>query len=179
MSGIKYEINQTILYKNSGIYTISDIRAENFNNMGKRDYYVLTSVFDKGSSIYVPTDSETLVGNMLAILSKEEIQKIIDDESLCRHEWISDGKARALQFEKLLSLGNREDILWIIKELTYHKLCAENEKKKLCATDIKTLANAKKIISEEVAYVFGMSKNDALAYITEIIEKAYSTKTRE
>ena len=54
--GHRHSIGEFVVYRNSGIYKISDIRQENFCGI-ERTYYVMHSVYEAGSVVYLPTDA--------------------------------------------------------------------------------------------------------------------------
>ena len=133
--------------------------------MGSREYYKLTPVYDEKTVIFVPKDSEALVGEMRHILSREEIDLIIGDSESRDYEWIDDAKSRAVAFSEIISGGDRGRILWIIKELSLYKQRVEAEKKKLYASDAKLLSSAEKVITEEFSFVLGIKREEVLPYI--------------
>ena len=70
-----YSIGERVIYGSSGACEIIDIRKEAFGGAA-REYYVLTPL-GGGSSIFVPTDNEQLVGRMRAPLTRKEILDMI------------------------------------------------------------------------------------------------------
>ena len=87
-----------VMYKSMGICLVSDIRRENFTGFGERVYYVLRSVFDSGSVVFVPADDVNLTAEMRHILSAGEIGETISDADRLDAEWIGDDKERAAEF---------------------------------------------------------------------------------
>lgn len=44
----------------------------------KREYYVLKPVYDENPTIYAPTDNETVTQKMRRVLTKDEIDSLIE-----------------------------------------------------------------------------------------------------
>ena len=55
---------------------IVDIKPQTIGKI-KRDYYVLSPIFDAKNTLYLPTDNEKLVAKMRKVLSEEEILGLI------------------------------------------------------------------------------------------------------
>ena len=126
----EHQINDYVIYRKNGICKIVDIRTENFGDMGPNLYYVMQTVYDENSIIYVPVTSKDLEQNMRRLLTVEEIHDIIDEFVESDKCWIDDRK-RGCVFTKTLNQGDRAEILWIVKALNYHKSDLETQKKKL------------------------------------------------
>lgn len=154
-----------VMYKSSGICEITDIRTEEFSGSGERAYYVLRSVYDCASVIYVPVDAPSLDVNMRHILTRAEIHAIIDRTEDLGEEWIEDGKERAAHFDTLLASGDRAEILWLVKAISLYRIQAEKNKRKLYAADERILSSAERVIKEEFAFVLGIEREEVIPYI--------------
>ena len=151
-----------VTYKDSGICKIVE---EN------QDYFILEPVYSKNMTMYVPKQSQVLVEQMKYVLEKDEIDRLIIDAETVPHKWIEDSKQRYDEFNKLLRGGNKEDLLWLIKVLSLHKIDVEENKKNFYATDKRILTSAEKIITEEFAFVLGIEPGEVLDYILKKIGK--------
>ena len=82
----------------SGVCRISEI-TENLFDGKKVKYYVLTSVGNRDSVVYVPSFNEKLVAKMRKVLTPQEIYDIIEalpDEKIM---WIDDDAKRKRIFQ--------------------------------------------------------------------------------
>ena len=161
---IRHKTNECVMYKNYGICRITDIRSERFGDGDLRDYYVLRSVSDEHCVVYIPTDSE-LTLRMRHVLSKDEIDYIIDNSSRQTGLWVNDGKLRAARFMQIILNGDRAEILWIIKALSIYRNELAQSKKHLCAGDERVLAAAEKAITDEFSFVLGIDRSAVIPYI--------------
>ena len=166
-TGLKYNINDFVMYRKNGICQIIDIRSENFFGAGEETYYIMSPVNDKNSKIYVPANSEFIRD----ILTKEQIDKVIEKAELNKEIWMDDSRLRSMRFEQLLHTGESSEILWLVKVLSLHKAEVEEQKKKFYASDERILETANRIIKEEFAFSLGISENDVIPYIIDKIKK--------
>lgn len=146
-----------VTYKENGICKIVDV---------SKDGFYLEPVYNNSElRIFVPKKNEELVAKMMHVLSKDEIDGLIEEAENLDYKWIEDSKKRSEAFTKLLRSGNRVDILWLVKVLSIHKQEVEQSKRSFYATDKRILDNAEQIITEEFAYVLGMQPGEVAGYI--------------
>ncbi|MBE6587506.1 MAG: hypothetical protein E7647_03725 [Ruminococcaceae bacterium] len=167
----EHKIGDFVTYRQNGICRINKIVKQNFAGMGEREYFELSPVYDMKTVIFVPLDSEPLKAGMRHILSKEEIDGIINEAEHEELEWSNDTKDRAQKFGDILLEGDRAKILWVIKVLSIYKKELEEKKRKLYASDAKILSTAEKAITEEFSFVLGIKREEVLPYILEKIGK--------
>lgn len=163
----EHSIGDFVTYKQNGICMISAIVKRDFAGMGEKEYYELRPVYDEKTVLFIPKDFGTLTDTMRHILTKDEIDKIIDETEMNDIVWVEDSKERAKIFEDIISKGDRRRILGIIKTLSLHKTELERKQKKMYASDGKILALAEKIITEEFSFVLKIDRSDVIDYINE------------
>ncbi len=165
-----YNKGDYVVYGENGVCKIIDVRDEDFIGLDKMPYYVLETVFSK-TTIFIPTNSELLVGKLKSVLSPDEINELIDNTDKIPETWIMDCKKRAEHFGELLSGGTRKEILWLIKVLTSHKIDVEEQNKRFYISDKNILTAAEKVIIEEFAFVLGIEKSEVVPYIKNRLQK--------
>lgn len=165
-----YNKGDYVVYGENGVCKIIDVREEDFIGLEKMPYYVLETVYSK-TTIFIPINSDALVGKLNPVLSADEINRLIDNTDKISEEWINDSKKRAEHFTELLDNGEREEILWLIKVLTSHKHDVEEQNKRFYISDKNILTSAEKIIIEEFAFVLGIDKKDVISYIRKRLQK--------
>ena len=145
-----------VTYKENGICRISEETEE---------YYILQPVYGHNMTVYVPKKSQALVNFMCRVLTKEEIDRIIQETESSRYTWIEDSKARTEYFNKLLRSGDKAAVLWLVKALSLHKTEVEKKKRSFYASDKRILNAAEKVITEEFAFVLGIAPEEVIPYI--------------
>ncbi len=163
-NNVSFKLGDFVTYRKNGVCEIVDIIEQNFVGQGKKEYYVLQSVYDNNTKVFVPTGS-VLKKEMQCVLTLEEIHKIIEDSKKVDCMWIDDCKARAAFFDEIVNNGDKAKMLWIIKIVSEYKLEFEKTKKKMKANDLKYLAQAESIIAADFAFSLRLPKNEVMGYI--------------
>ena len=164
-----FQINDTVLYGAEGVFKIIEITVMDFAG-DKKEYYVLKSLYNENSTVYVPTDKETLLAKMRKILSKEEIYEMIrnmPDEELI---WIEDEGERMQAYKEILMKGDHRKIVRLIRTLYLHGQQLKEIGKNLHKVDERFLKDAERILYDEFAYVLNIKPNQVLPFIQEQIE---------
>ena len=165
-----HNIGEIVVYRKQGVYEITSIKEQDIGSETK-DYYVLSSVYDKNASVYVPVDSEALTSQIQRMLTKEEIDAVIDESKENPMEWIENNARRALFFEEILKSGEIAKILAVLNMFMFRKENVDKKCYRTFARDEKAFAAVQKIITEAFAYPLGISKTEVIPYITERINK--------
>lgn len=64
-------VGQTVVYGTQGVCTVREISMLKLGKT-KGEYYVLSPVDDPGSTVYVPTANEKLMGKLRPVLTEKE-----------------------------------------------------------------------------------------------------------
>lgn len=166
-----FKVGDYISCQGIGICQISDISEMDFGDYNPRKYYMLKPVYDVHSTSYLPVDSPESRVKIKRLITKEEIDTMIDSVDEIEIEWIDNGKQRAERFNEILTKGTRAETLWLVKSLLRHKAEVEANNRKFYASDARILAAAEKLVCEEFAFVLGCDKNDVIEYISSHIEE--------
>ena len=158
-----YHINDTIIYRGSGICKIEDIRTEHFGKVSG-EYYVLTPVGERVSSRYfVPVGSEN--GKFYRLLNKEELDGLFEKAEKCEKVWIDDEKKRQEVFSAIIKSADRPKIISMIGEICEKQEEKRTAGKKLRAFDEQFLKEAQSLIENEIAYVAAIDPGEVRPYI--------------
>ena len=166
----EYQIGDFVIYKNNGLCCISEIIDQDFG-AGVKTYYILKQQEGLKSSYYVPKDLEGIENFMRKTIDKKSVEKAIKNVESKDVKWIDDGKERALVFNKVMTMGPVEDILYVYKVLVNKKRDAESIKKRLYLCDERTLTTAEKLITQEFSYALGIDKEEVIPYIIKVANK--------
>ncbi|MCM1363737.1 MAG: CarD family transcriptional regulator [Faecalibacterium sp.] len=162
---IMYKSGDTVIYQNTGVCKIVDIRYEAFGK-SRVKYYVLNPLCDTCSTkIYVPVGSED--GKFKAVVSGEEIAELIEKVSKCKPVWTDNDKLRDERFSQVLADGDRVCIMKMISEIHAKRSERAKEGKRLKINDERTLRTAETIIGSEFAFVLGIEPDAVGKYIVD------------
>ena len=105
-------IGDYVNYGNQGVCRIDGRRSLKFGSaQPKRDYYILSPVYQKGSRVYVPADNQELLEKMRPVLSPQEIDKAIASVKEEDISWISDRKRRLAKSHEILARRDEHELL--------------------------------------------------------------------
>ncbi len=109
-------VGDLVVYGTNGVCRIADLREETFSGT-PRQYYILRPIHEIGNnSIFVPVDNQTLVNEMRAILTPDELYDIVQNTPpFAEEEWPQDGRSRSKFCRELVNSGNREQFIRLIK----------------------------------------------------------------
>lgn len=164
-------IGEKVLYSSNGVMEIVDIRDEEIGDTSRR-YYVLNKLDSPSAAqIFVPVDNESLVRNMLPILTKEEVLGIISrTPDISELDWPMSSRARADKFQAILDSGDRERIIALVKTIHNNGIKRQSEGKRNYLSDSAVMGRAKKLIYSEFALVLGRSEEELGDFIVETVK---------
>ena len=165
-----FKVNDTIVYGSEGVCRIIGIEEKDFVGV-KKNYYVIKPEGSAASIIYVPFDSEALVAKMSKLLSKEEINALIDSLSDMPVEWIPNERERKEVYKSIFAEGDRAELLNMIRAIHIERKKREAVGKRLHMTDEHFLKDAEQCIYSEFQHVLNIKREDVIPYIVSRIEK--------
>ena len=164
-----FQVNDVIIYGTQGVCEITAIEEKSISGAKKR-YFVLRPVKDQGSTIYAPTDNESVLKKMRRLLTVDEIHALIDSMPDEKTVWIDNVNERKDCYRQLLASGNHSALIQMIKAIYAHKKEREAAGKRLHMMDEHFFKDAEQILYNEFQYVLNLSGKDALMrYILERI----------
>ena len=162
-----FSVSEFVVFGSTDVYKIVDICQKDFGGNSKRKYYVLNPVFGNSLDVYIPISNKQIP--MRRILSKKDIVQIIKSMPNIEDEWIEDHKQRKATYSEILTSGDHEKIIRIIKIIHIHKLELEKQGKQLINTDQELLKAAEKLIYHEFATVLDLEPEQIIDYIIQNI----------
>ncbi len=153
-----------VSYRADGVCVISDIRTERFAALNKsEEYYILSPLGDSNSQIYVAVSNTALTSQMKPLLSQPELEELVSTLDSEKVVWNEDSRARAAQFKAILSLGDRRELLLLVKTIHERIIVAcFGGKKKLTAGDENAYRRAKRMLVDEFSKTCDIKTEDDL-----------------
>ena len=166
-----FKVDDIVMYGTNGVCKITEIEEKNLIGT-KKTYLVLKPFNGDKSTYFVPVDNENLLSKMRKLLSKDEINRLIDSMPYEKVLWIDNERDRKQCYKKILAEGNHSELIRMIKALHCKKKSLEEKGKKLHMSDERFFKDAEKILYNEFQYVLNLSEEDVLSYIFDRIEKS-------
>ena len=158
------------MYGTHGICKITEITEKDF--MGtKKKYYVLKPINDAGATLFAPVNNEKVESKMRRILTKEEILELIETMPDEEANWIHNENERKEKYKRIITSGDRVELIKMIKALYNHKKKREEEGKHLYLSDERFFKEAERILYDEFQYVLKLQKTEVLPFIFQKLER--------
>ncbi len=159
-----FKKDDIVMYASQGVCKITDIVTQEVCNESS-EYYVLQPVYSNTARVYVPVSNENLTNKMRRVLSKEELNEMIDNIPEVASEWIENEHIRKEHYKEIISGSDRASLICMIRELYLHREALAKQGKKLHASDERFFKEAEKILYEEFALVLNIDTKEVLTYI--------------
>lgn len=155
-----------IRYSSNGVCLVEDIRKLDYAGKNNTDdFYILVPVNNRSSTIYVPVNNAELTSRMRRILSKEEIDRIIESVKLGEVTWIDDRKMRSESFKAILKRCDSLELMRLVSCIYLKKQDLIAKGKKLSAADDNILTQAESMVEDEFSFVLNLDGIQVGRYI--------------
>ena len=156
-----FKVGEYLVYRKS-VCQVKDIKEKDGNK-----YYQLVPIDDDSLKIEIPVDNPDNV--LRALISREELDSLINKMPTIELIECND-KMIELEYRNLLSTGNKEDIIKVIKTAYLRNKARIENKKKISEKDNNYLEKAEKLLYNEFSVVLNLSFDDTRQYIINKVE---------
>lgn len=159
-----YKINDYLIY-GKDVCQVKGIELKKYND---KDYYLLIPVNDDTLKLEVPVEDPQ--NKIRDLIKKEELKKLInkipDIETVDVEE-----KYLESEYKKLLSSGDEEDLVKVIKTTYLRNKKREDNNKRKAEIDSIYFREAENTLYARVSAILGMSIDEAKTYFIQKIEE--------
>lgn len=155
-------VKDTVMYGNSGVCEIVDIRSEKFDKQ-EATYYVLKPLDNTASTIYCPVDNQKV--KMRRLLSVPEIYELIQTMPDTEGQWIENDQQRKEKFSEIIRRGDHRELVQLIKTLYDKRQEKQRMGRKFHVADEKAMKEAEYILYGEFAHVLSIKLDEVVPFI--------------
>ena len=159
-----YKINDYLIY-GKDVCQVKGIELKKYND---KDYYLLIPVNDDTLKLEVPVEDPQ--NKIRDLIKKEELKKLInkipDIETVDVEE-----KYLESEYKKLLSSGDEEDLVKVIKTTYLRNKKREDNNKRKAEIDSIYFREAENTLYARVSAILGMPIDEAKTYFIQKIEE--------
>lgn len=159
-----FKAGDSVIYGTQGVCEIIEICKKNMGRQEK-EYYVLKPLNQINTKLFVPTDNKNLTERMHAVMSRKEIDELIEAMPQGETLWIEDDVQRREQYRAILSSGDRKKIAAVIKTLYFEKCRRKEIGKKLHTHDEQILSAAEGLLYNELALVLKIAPEQVIPFL--------------
>lgn len=164
-----FKVNDVVVYGPQGVCEIIGIEDRKIGGTIK-SYFVLKPKNDKGATCYVPTWNEKAWGKMRKVMTKNDVDALIDSMPDNKPAWIANEAERKDAYKGILANGDHAAIISMVQALFSHKKEREAEGKRLHMSDEQFMKDAEQLLYNEWQYVLNVDKAGLMAYIFDRLE---------
>lgn len=166
-----FQRGDRVLYGIHGVCEIVDIESKKFGSKTS-EYYVLQPVEQAGSQYYVPTQNQAAVEKMRPVLTRDELDRILNSADVREDAWIFDENQRKQTYSHLITSGDRTALIRMVHTIHRHKKQQAITGKRLHLCDENFLRDAERLLGSEISLVLEIESGDVGKYVKNILEKA-------
>ena len=159
-----FRIGDAVIHPAEGVCEITDITEKSFSG-APEEYYVLKSVYDCQSTVYIPVESVKVNPKIRLALNKEQVHKII--ESLEDNEPVKteNDNHRRMVFKEILASGDEGEIGRMLTTVHQLKSSIRKSGRKMKVSDERIIKETERSVFTEFAFSLGISPEEIPAYI--------------
>ena len=165
-----FQINDVVVYGAAGVCRITGTEEKKLDGETKR-YFVLKPKDDGGTTLFVPTWNEKALGKMRKVMTREDVDALIDSLPGREPIWVENEGSRKEAYTKILASGDQAAVASMLRALYFHKKEREAQGKRLHMADERFMKDAELLLYNEWQYVLNVDKAGLMDYIYERIEK--------
>lgn len=161
-----FQKEEYVVYDNVGVCLIENIAKMKFSfDRVEKMYYILRPVANQASTVYVPVDNEKQVSRMRYVMTKEEIDGILESVKGKVTDWYDDKRKRAEEFKKIIAQKDQQTMLQLASCIYFKRQELQEKGKKLSSADEQTLKEAERFVNDEFAFSLKLSTGEVASYI--------------
>lgn len=164
-----FKVNDVVVYRPQGVCEIIGIEEQKLGGEIKK-YFVLKPLNDKGATCYVPMWNEKAWSKMRKVMSKNDVDALIDSMPSKKPTWIANENERKETYKRILADGDQAAIISMLQALFSQKKEREAEGKRLHMSDEHFMKDAERLLYNEWQYVLNVDQAGLMEYILERLE---------
>lgn len=155
-----FDIGEYVVYGSKGVCEVTKVGPIDIPGMSSdRNYYTLTQMGTRGSTIFVPVDKED--SGLRYVLSREEVNELICDIPSIKPIWIQNDKEREQIFTENIRKADTRQLVEMMIALHDRKERRIADGKKATSTDERYFHAAEDILYGEIEVVLGVDRSEA------------------
>ena len=160
----QFQIGEYVRYGSNGVCLIDDIQEMTIAHT-RDQYYILRPVADQNTTFFIPLHNDALCGRIHPVLTREEVDAIIDSVDEAGVVWIDDRKQRMERFRAILRTADPREILCLRILLFERKRALAAKGMRLSPSDNNLLKQVSEITDNEFSFALEIAEQKVAQYI--------------
>lgn len=155
-----------------GVHGVCNILENEIRTINRKrvEYYVLQPLEQPEARYYVPTQNQAAVSKMNPILTRQGVEELLRGKDVLAQTWIDDENQRKQYYKAVIGSGDRAALIGMVRLLYQHKKEQLATGHKFHLSDENFLRDAEKLLSGELSFVLGISRNEVGDYIRSFLD---------
>ena len=164
-----FEVGEYVVYGNKGVCKVNSVGPVDIPGIPKeRQYYTLSQVYTRGSTIFTPVDSDKVV--LRRVLTSKEAKDLINDAAHMNPVWIQNDKEREQRFTEILRSADTRSLFEMIIALHHRKERRLAAGKKATSTEERYSHAAEDILFGELGISLGIARDEVKDFVIRTFE---------
>lgn len=170
MSELQFREGQLVAYGANGVCVVDEIKKMKLMpDMAPEMYYILKTIRDDASKVFVPVNNSRLVSRMRNVMNEDQLRSMISTTQIDEMSWNDNRRERADEFHDIIGEGVSGKLLSMVYCLHKRKESLMDAGKKLPVTDSNALKTAERLLEDEISCVMHIEEKDVYDFIRGII----------
>lgn len=164
-----FQTGDYVVYGANGVCKVEAVgKLEGMLADGKKVYYTLIPVYDKGGKVFTPVDNKKVI--IRSVVSKEDACYWLDHMEELEDIEILDERRKEIAYKEVLGKCDYKEWIRMIKTLYYRKQDRIASGKKVTASDERFFHLAETNLFGELSVSLGITRDEVREFIQKRIE---------
>lgn len=159
-----YEGETYVFYGVQGVCRVLGTEVQRINRV-KTEYLVLEPIEKAQSRFYVPIQNPSAMQKLRPVLTKDELEELLDSAAVREKDWIPEENRRKQYFREILSGGDRTSVMRMLCNLYRYRNEQMETGRKFHQSDDHFLQEAERLLCTEIILVMNLNQSEAREYI--------------
>ena len=159
-----FQIGERVVYGFHGVCKVMDLE-ERVVDRKKVVYMVLEPMGQGSARFYIPTHNAVAMTKIKRILSREELEDLLQSDAVRNGSWIAEENLRKQMYRELISKGERENLMQMVRCIYLYKAEQAAAGKRCHLCDDNFLRDAERLLTSEIAMILELDPEQAKQYL--------------
>ena len=159
-----FEIGERVVYGFHSVCRVVDLE-ERIVDRKKQLYMVLEQPGQGSARFYVPTHNDAAMAKVKRMLTRQELEDLLNSDTVRNGKWISEENHRKLLYRELISKGDREKLMQMVRCIYIYKAEQAALGKRCHMCDENFLRDAEKLLCAECSIILDLEPEEARRYL--------------
>lgn len=159
-----FQIGERVVYGFHGVCTVAEME-ERVVDRKKTVFMVLDPQEKHSARFYIPTHNAAAMAKVKRMLTAEELDSLLHSQAVRNGEWVPEEKRRKMLYRELISSGDREKLMQMVRNVYRYKDQQAAEGKRVHLCDDNFIRDAERLLIGEISMIMQMDEDTTRQFI--------------